>query len=94
MPVVLIYMAEDSPHCCRHTYISNLEDKGVDLAVIQTLSGQSTQAAMISYIHAQSPSIVVAASNIDALQTSGKNPVGTHKPTYSKKSEKKNVPNP
>ena len=58
-----------TPHCCRHTYISHLEDKGVDFAVIQALSGQSTQAATISYIHAQSPAIAAAVGSIEALLT-------------------------
>ncbi len=58
-----------TPHCCRHTYISHLDDVHTDFAVIQSLSGQSTQAATISYIHPQSPSIVAAVNSIDALLT-------------------------
>ncbi len=66
-----------TPHCCRHTYISHLEDAGIDFAVIQALSGQSTQAATIAYIHPQSPAVASAVSSIEALLTGKNNAVGT-----------------
>jgi hypothetical protein len=59
------------------SYISHLEDKGIDLAVIQALSVQSTQAAAISYIHVQSPSRAAAMDSIDTLLTGENNVVGT-----------------
>ncbi len=43
-----------SPHCCRHTYISHLEDAHTDFAVIQALAGHSERKGTISYIHPQS----------------------------------------
>lgn len=58
-----------TPHCCRHTYISHLEDKGIDFAVIQALAGQSEQASTIKYIHAQSPAITAAVNSIETLLT-------------------------
>lgn len=69
-----------TPHCCRHTYISHLEDQQTDFAVIQALAGQSTKAATISYIHAQSPAITAAVNTIETLLTGeidNKNTVGT-----------------
>ena len=60
-----------TPHCYRHTYISHLEDAHTDFAVIQALSGQSTQSATILYIHPQSPSIAAAVGSIEVLLTGG-----------------------
>ena len=83
-----------TPHCCRHTYISHLEDQKTDFAVIQALAGQSTQAATISYIHPQSPAISAAVNSIETLltgktekQSKEKKAVGTqlaHKKKLSK----------
>lgn len=58
-----------TPHCCRHTYISHMQDRGVDFAVIQALAGQSEKASTITYIHPQSPAIAAAVSSIEALLT-------------------------
>jgi integrase len=76
-----------TPHCCRHTYISHLEDAHTDFAVIQALSGQSTQSATISYMHLQSPSIAAAVGTIEVLLTGGKSAVGTQL-VHIEKSEK------
>ena len=76
-----------TPHCCRHTYISHLEDAHTDFAVIQALSGQSTQSATISYIHPQSPSIAAAVNIIETLLTGGNKAVGTQL-AHNTKSEK------
>ena len=62
-----------TPHCCRHTYISHLEDTGTDFAVIQVLAGQSERSSTIKYIHPQSPSIDTAVGKIEFLLT-GKEP--------------------
>jgi integrase len=56
-----------SPHCCRHTYISHLEDAHTDFAVIQALAGHSERKSTISYIHPQSPAIQAAVSRIEEL---------------------------
>ena len=68
-----------TPHCCRHTYIN----AHTDFAVIQALSGQSTQSATISYIHPQSPSVTAAVGTIEALLTGKKMPLA-----HNRKSEK------
>lgn len=60
-----------TPHCCRHTYISHLEDAGTDFAVIQALAGQSEKASTIEYIHPQSPAIAAAVAKIEALLNPG-----------------------
>jgi integrase len=69
-----------TPHCCRHTYISHLQDRGVDFAVIQALAGQSERSSTIQYIHPQSPSISAAVGAIEAL-LSGENSVPINVPT-------------
>lgn len=58
-----------TPHCCRHTYISHLEDTNTDFAVIQALAGQSERASTINYIHPQSPSILAAVNKIEGILT-------------------------
>lgn len=64
-----------TPHCCRHTYISHLQDGGADFAVIQALAGQSEKSATIQYIHAQSPAIQRAVEAVESLITG--TPIGT-----------------
>lgn len=58
-----------TPHCCRHTYISHLEDRGIDFAVIQALAGQSEQQSTIHYIHPQSPAKSAAVAIIEEILT-------------------------
>lgn len=40
-----------SPHCCRHTYISNLEKKGVPMEQIARLAGHSRITTTDGYVH-------------------------------------------
>ena len=40
-----------SPHCCRHTYISNLEKKGVPMELIARLAGHSRISTTDGYLH-------------------------------------------
>jgi integrase len=40
-----------SPHCCRHTYISNLEKKGVPMEQIARLAGHSRITTTDGYLH-------------------------------------------
>lgn len=41
-----------SPHCCRHTYISNLEKRGVPMEQIARLAGHSRISTTDGYVHA------------------------------------------
>jgi len=41
-----------SPHCCRHTYISNLEKHGVPMELIARLAGHSNLTTTDGYLHA------------------------------------------
>ena len=40
-----------SPHCCRHTYISNLEKRGVPMELIARLAGHSRVSTTDGYLH-------------------------------------------
>lgn len=40
-----------SPHCCRHTYVSNLEKHGVPMEQIARLAGHSRIATTDGYLH-------------------------------------------
>lgn len=40
-----------SPHCCRHTYISNLEKRGVPMEQIARLAGHSQISTTDGYLH-------------------------------------------
>lgn len=40
-----------SPHCCRHTYVSNLEKKGVPMEQIARLAGHSRITTTDGYLH-------------------------------------------
>ena len=42
-----------SPHCCRHTYVSQLQALGVDLATIQSIVGHADVDMTKHYLHVQ-----------------------------------------
>ena len=42
-----------SPHCCRHTYVSNLEKHGVPMELIARLAGHSKIETTNGYLHTQ-----------------------------------------
>lgn len=51
-----------SPHCCRHTYISNLEKKGVPMEQIARLAGHSRISTTDGYVHADMATLANAVS--------------------------------
>ena len=42
-----------TPHCCRHTYVSQLQTLGVDLATIQSIVGHADVDMTRHYLHVQ-----------------------------------------
>jgi len=44
-----------TPHSCRHTYVSQMQALGVDLATIQSLVGHADVDTTKHYLHAQDP---------------------------------------
>ena len=43
------------PHCCRHTYVSQMQMLGVDLATIQSIVGHADVDMTKHYLHVQDP---------------------------------------
>ena len=46
---------ELTPHSCRHTYVSQMQALGVDLATIQSMVGHADLDMTQHYLHVQSP---------------------------------------
>lgn len=44
-----------TPHCCRHTYVSQMQALGVDLATIQSIVGHADVDMTMHYLHVQEP---------------------------------------
>ena len=44
-----------TPHSCRHTYVSQMQALGVDLATIQSMVGHADLDMTQHYLHVQSP---------------------------------------
>lgn len=44
-----------TPHCCRHTYVSQMQALGVDLATIQSIVGHANLDMTRHYLHVQEP---------------------------------------
>mgnify|MGYP003308098484 CR=1 FL=1 len=44
-----------TPHCCRHTYVSQMQMLGVDLATIQSIVGHADVDMTKHYLHVQDP---------------------------------------
>lgn len=53
-----------SPHCCRHTYISMLEQKGVPMEQIARLAGHSRVSTTDGYLHVEWKNL---ASSVEVL---------------------------
>ena len=42
-----------TPHCCRHTYVSQMQALGVDVSTIQSLVGHAEMDMTEYYLHVQ-----------------------------------------
>ncbi len=51
-----------TPHCCRHTYVSQLQNLGVDLPTIQSIVGHADINMTQHYLHVQEPIRMAAVS--------------------------------
>ncbi len=56
-----------SPHCCRHTYISNLEKKGVPMEQIARLAGHSKITTTDGYLHTDIATLANAVSVLNTI---------------------------
>ena len=50
-----------TPHSCRHTYVSQMQALGIDLATIQSIVGHTNVAMTKEYLHVQEQIRVAAA---------------------------------
>lgn len=55
-----------SPHCCRHTYISMLEQKGIPMEQIARLAGHSRISTTDGYLHVDIHTLAEAVSVLNA----------------------------
>lgn len=58
-----------SPHCCRHTYISNLEKRGVPMEQIARLAGHSRITTTDGYVHADMATLSNAVAVLNETNT-------------------------
>jgi integrase len=56
-----------SPHCCRHTYISRLQAKGVPMVEIARLVGHTNITTTDGYLHMNSETLAQAVSALDTM---------------------------
>ena len=42
-----------TPHCCRHTYVSQLQSQGVDIETIMAMTGHTKLQTTEHYLHVQ-----------------------------------------
>ena len=56
-----------TPHCCRHTYVSQMQAMGVDLATIQSIVGHADLDMTRHYLHVQEPVRQAAAERFSEI---------------------------
>lgn len=54
-----------SPHCCRHTYVTQLQAKGVPLETIAALVGHSSIDTTMGYTHISMDTLMGAVSSLN-----------------------------
>lgn len=57
-----------SPHCCRHTYITLLQSKGVPMETIARLAGHSAIETTDHYLHISADTLSAAVTVLDPTQ--------------------------
>ena len=60
-----------SPHCCRHTYITTLERRGVPMEQIARLAGHSRISTTDGYLHTDISTLSQAVSVLNTTTTKG-----------------------
>ena len=74
-----------TPHSCRHTYVSQMQMLGVDLATIQSIVGHADVDMTKHYLHVQEP-VKLAAIEKFSSAFSGENPTDLDVLDYLKSS--------
>lgn len=57
-----------SPHCCRHTYVTRLQEKGVSIEVVARLAGHSSISMTDHYTHTSLESLAGFVSVLNAAK--------------------------
>ena len=66
-----------TPHCCRHTFVSQMQALGVDIETIQNIVGHAEIDMTRHYLHVQEPKRLEAAQRFsEAFSKKGKGPFG------------------
>ena len=60
-----------SPHCCRHTYITRLEAKGVPMTLIARLAGHSKVETTVEYTHTELSTLAEAVAVLNGAGKEG-----------------------
>ena len=60
-----------SPHCCRHTYITMLQAKGVPMETIARLAGHSDIETTDGYLHTSAETLSQAANMLEGVDKAG-----------------------
>lgn len=55
-----------TPHCCRHTYVSQMQALGIDMETIQSLVGHADVDMTAHYLHLQEPKRQAAAEKFSS----------------------------
>ena len=63
-----------TPHSCRHTYVSQMQALGVDLATIQSIVGHADVDMTKHYLHVQEPVKLAAIEKFSCAFSGGKDP--------------------
>ena len=63
-----------TPHSCRHTYVSQMQALGVDLATIQSIVGHADVDMTKHYLHVQEPVKLAAIGKFSSAFSGGKDP--------------------
>lgn len=56
-----------TPHCCRHTYVTQLHAHGVDMSTIKMLAGHSRRDVTEGYLHISPEALADAANRLNDL---------------------------
>ena len=66
-----------TPHCCRHTFVSQMQALGVDIETIQNIVGHAEIDMTRHYLHVQEPKRLEAAQRFsEAFSKKGKGTFG------------------
>ncbi|MBQ6430556.1 MAG: site-specific integrase [Oscillospiraceae bacterium] len=60
-----------SPHCCRHTYVTRLQERGISIDLVARLAGHSRISTTDNYIHTSIDTLAAAVDVLNAANAAG-----------------------